>query len=44
MFVRGLWKGAGVYNVEQFDRIRFWQNWENRDCPGIEKFDLDLEV
>ena len=44
MFVRGLWKGAGVYNVEQFDPDPFLAELGEQGLPWVEKFDIDLEV
>ena len=44
MFARGLWKGAGVYNVEQFDPDPFLAELGEQGLPWVEKFDIDLEV
>ena len=44
MFARGLWKGAGVYNVEQFDPDPFLAELGAQGLPWVEKFDIDLEV
>ena len=44
MFAKGLWKGAGVYNVEQFDPDPFLAELREQGLPWVEKFDIDLEV
>ena len=44
MFAKGLWKGAGVYNVEQFDPDPFLKELGEQGLPWVEKFDIDLEV
>ena len=44
MFAKGLWKGAGVYNVEQFDPDPFLAELGEQGLPWVEKFDIDLEV
>ena len=44
LFARGIWKGAGVYNVEQLDPDQFLAELGERGLPWIEKFDIDLEL
>ena len=35
MFMLGLWKKPGVFNVEEFDPDPFMEELNNRDCPGM---------
>ena len=44
MFARGIWKGAGVFNVEQLDPDQFLKELGERGLPWVEKFDIDLEL
>ncbi len=44
MFVRGLWKKPGVFNVEEFDPDPFMAEIGAQGLPFVEKFDIDLEV
>ena len=44
MFMRGLWKKPGVWNVEDFDPDPFMQRLGEQGLPWVEKFDVDLEV
>ncbi|MCD8072262.1 MAG: saccharopine dehydrogenase family protein [Alistipes sp.] len=44
MFARGLWKGPGVLNVEQFDPDPFMAEIGPQGLPFVEQFDIDLEV
>lgn len=44
MFMRGLWKKPGVWNVEDFDPDPFMTRLGEQGLPWIEKFDIDLEV
>ena len=44
MFAQGHWKGAGVYNVEEFNPDPFLAELGVQGLPWIEKFDLDLEM
>ena len=44
MFARGIWKGAGVFNVEQLDPDQFLAELGERGLPWVEKFDIDLEL
>ncbi len=44
MFLKGLWKKPGVYNVEQFDPDPFMEMLNKHGLPWKEIFDTDLEV
>ncbi|MFI3295948.1 MAG: saccharopine dehydrogenase family protein, partial [Rikenellaceae bacterium] len=44
MFARGLWREAGVFNVEEFNPDPFLAELGEQGLPWIEKFDLDLEL
>lgn len=44
MFMRGLWKKSGVYNVEDFDPDPFLARLSEQGLPWIEKFDVDIEL
>ena len=44
MFMRGLWKKPGVWNVEDFDPDSFMARLGEQGLPWIEKFDVDLEL
>ncbi|GHU98382.1 saccharopine dehydrogenase [Bacteroidia bacterium] len=44
MFVRGLWKGPGVFNVEQFDPDPFMADLGAQGLPWVEVHDGDLEL
>lgn len=44
MFMRGLWKKPGVWNVEDFDPDPFMARLGEQGLPWIEKFDVDLEL
>ena len=44
MFAQGHWRGAGVYNVEEFNPDPFLAELGVQGLPWIEKFDLDLEM
>ncbi len=44
MFMRGLWKKPGVFNVEDFDPDPFMKTVGERGLPWVEKFDIDLEL
>lgn len=44
MFLKGLWKKPGVYNVEEFDPDPFMEQLPLQGLPWHEKFNLDLEV
>lgn len=44
MLLTGVWKGAGVFNVEQFDPDPFMQQLNKQGLPWHEEFDKDLEL
>ncbi len=44
MFMQGLWKKPGVYNVEEFNPDPFMEQLNKQGLPWHEKFDVDLEV
>ena len=44
LFARGIWRGAGVFNVEQLDPDTFLAELGERGLPWVEKFDIDLEL
>lgn len=44
MYMKGLWKNPGVWNVEQFDPDPFMAEVAKLGLPWNEKFDLDLEL
>ena len=44
MYIKGLWKKPGVWNVEQFDPDPFMTELNRLGLPWNEKFDLDLEL
>ena len=44
MWAKGLWRGAGVFNVEEFDPDPFLAELGPQGLPWVEKFDVDLEV
>ncbi|HHV85567.1 MAG TPA: saccharopine dehydrogenase family protein [Petrimonas sp.] len=44
MFMQGLWKKPGVFNVEEFDPDPFMEQLNKQGLPWHELFDLDLEV
>ena len=44
MFMKGLWKRPGVWNVEQFDPDPFMAELNRLGLPWHEKFDIDLEL
>lgn len=44
MFIKGLWKKPGVYNVEEFDPDPFMEQLTIQGLPWHEKFNLDLEL
>jgi saccharopine dehydrogenase (NAD+, L-lysine-forming) len=43
-WAQGLWRGAGVFNVEQFDPDPFLAELGPQGLPWHEEFDIDLEV
>ncbi len=44
MFVKGLWKKPGVFNVEEFDPDPFMEQLNKQGLPWHEVFNEDLEV
>ena len=44
MFMKGLWKKAGVYNVEEFDPDPFMAELMKQGLPGEEQFGGNLEL
>ena len=44
MFVKGLWRKPGVWNVEQFDPDPFMEQLNKQGLPWHEEFDKDLEL
>ena len=43
MFLKGIWKKPGVYNVEEFDPDPFLQTLAQQGLPWHEEFDKDIE-
>ncbi|WP_294083249.1 saccharopine dehydrogenase family protein [Proteiniphilum sp. UBA5384] len=44
MFMQGIWKKPGVYNVEEFNPDPFMEQLNKQGLPWHELFDIDLEV
>ncbi len=44
MFLKGLWKKPGVYNVEEFDPDPFLEQVAKSGLPWHEQLNIDLEV
>ncbi|MBR6251597.1 MAG: saccharopine dehydrogenase family protein [Bacteroidales bacterium] len=44
MFMKGIWKKPGVWNVEDFDPDPFLARLGEQGLPWHEKFDVDLEL
>ncbi|MGC8824146.1 MAG: saccharopine dehydrogenase C-terminal domain-containing protein [Bacteroidales bacterium] len=44
MYLKGLWKKSGVYNVEQFDPDPFMEALNKYGLPWHEMHDVDLEL
>lgn len=44
MFMNGIWKKPGVWNVEEFDPDPFLARLGEQGLPWHEKFDVDLEL
>lgn len=44
MFFKGLWSGAGVFNVEEFDPDPFLEEVAKQGLPWQELHDIDLEL
>ena len=44
MFMKGIWKKPGVWNVEEFDPDPFMARLGEQGLPWHENFDIDLEL
>ncbi|QZE12925.1 saccharopine dehydrogenase family protein [Halosquirtibacter laminarini] len=44
MYLKGIWKKPGVYNVEEFNPDPFLELLGENGLPWVEKFDVDLEL
>ncbi|MCW3805907.1 saccharopine dehydrogenase family protein [Plebeiibacterium marinum] len=44
MYLQGLWKKAGVYNVEEFNPDPFMEKLNQLGLPWVEEHDIDLEL
>lgn len=44
MFMKGIWRKPGVWNVEEFDPDPFMARLGEQGLPWHEKFDIDLEL
>lgn len=44
MFMKGLWRKPGVYNVEEFNPDPFMDELNKQGLPWHELFDIDLEL
>jgi saccharopine dehydrogenase (NAD+, L-lysine-forming) len=44
LFLQGIWKKPGVFNVEEFDPDPFMDQLNKQGLPWHELFDIDLEV
>jgi len=44
LFLKGLWRRPGVWNVEEFDPEPFMEELNEQGLPWHEKFDVDLEL
>jgi saccharopine dehydrogenase (NAD+, L-lysine-forming) len=44
MFLQGIWKKPGVFNVEEFNPDPFMEQLNTQGLPWHEQFDIDLEV
>lgn len=44
MFMQGLWRKPGVFNVEEFDPDPFLEQLNKQGLPWHELFDIDLEI
>lgn len=44
MYLKGIWKKPGVFNVEEFDPDPFMKELDRLGLPWIELHDVDLEV
>ncbi|MFV0538886.1 MAG: saccharopine dehydrogenase C-terminal domain-containing protein [Dysgonomonas sp.] len=44
MFMKGLWRKPGVFNVEEFNPDPFMEELNKQGLPWHEQFDIDLEM
>ena len=44
LYLKGIWKKTGVYNVEEFDPDPFMEQLNKLGLPWIELHDVDLEL
>lgn len=44
MYLKGLWKKPGVWNIEQLDPDPFMEQLNKQGLPWFEKHDIDLEL
>jgi len=44
MYLKGLWGGEGVFNVEEFNPDPFLEELSKQGLPWHERFDIDLEM
>jgi saccharopine dehydrogenase (NAD+, L-lysine-forming) len=44
MYLKGIWKKPGVYNVEEFDPDPFMHELNQHGLPWVELHDIDLEL
>ncbi len=44
MYMQGLWKKPGVFNVEEFNPNPFMEQLNKQGLPWHEEFDIDLEL
>jgi len=44
MYLKGLWKKPGVFNVEEFNPDPFMEQLNKHGLPWIELFDIELEL
>ncbi|MFT3753989.1 MAG: saccharopine dehydrogenase family protein [Paludibacter sp.] len=44
MFMKGIWKKAGVYNVEEFNPDPFMEQLNIHGLPWVEQHNIDLEL
>lgn len=44
MFMKGIWRKAGVYNVEEFNPDPFMEELNKQGLPWHEEFNVDLEM
>ena len=44
MFMKGIWRKPGVFNVEEFDPDPFLEEVAKQGLPWHEKHDIDLEL